>query len=130
MLQELRQGLNVVGVFYGHPGVFVTPGHRAIAIARENGYRAQMLAGISAQDCLFADLGIDPSRPGCLTYEATDMLLRDRPLAPSSHLVLFQVGLIGIRDFNFKGFQVYIILAAFHDHPLTLAEEQKLPPFG
>lgn len=32
-----RQGSNVVAVFYGHPGVFVLPSHRAIQIAQKEG---------------------------------------------------------------------------------------------
>jgi hypothetical protein len=31
-----------------------------------------MLAGISAEVCLFADLGVDPAVNGTTTYEATD----------------------------------------------------------
>ena len=31
-----------------------------------------MLPGVSAKDCLYADLLIDPSNPGCVTYEASD----------------------------------------------------------
>ncbi|THU83556.1 tetrapyrrole methylase [Dendrothele bispora CBS 962.96] len=104
MLKEVRNGLDVVGVFYGHPGVFVNPSHRALAIARSEGYQARMLPGVSAEDCLFADLCIDPSNPGCLTYEASDFLIRERPVNVHSHLILFQVGCVGIADFNFSGF--------------------------
>ena len=32
-----RRGLNVVCIFYGHPGVFVLPSHRAIQIALQQG---------------------------------------------------------------------------------------------
>ena len=32
-----RQGLNVVAVFYGHPGVFVLPSHRVIQLAKKEG---------------------------------------------------------------------------------------------
>ena len=32
-----RKGLNVVAIFYGHPGVFVMPSHRAIKIALKQG---------------------------------------------------------------------------------------------
>ncbi len=65
ILNEVRSGFYVVGVFYGHPGVFVNPSHRAISIARNEGHEAIMLPGVSAEDCLFADLLVDPSRPGC-----------------------------------------------------------------
>jgi hypothetical protein len=59
MLREVRKGYYVVGVFYGHPGVFVNPSHRAIAIAISEGYDTLMLPGVSAEDCLFVEIGID-----------------------------------------------------------------------
>ena len=34
MLHYVRKGLRVVGVYYGHPGIFVLSTHRAIAINR------------------------------------------------------------------------------------------------
>jgi Tetrapyrrole (Corrin/Porphyrin) Methylases len=105
MLREVRKGRYVVGVFYGHPGVFVNPAHRALAIAAEEGHDAVMLPGVSAEDCLYADLGIDPSRPGCQTLEATDLLLRGRPLLTDSHVIIFQVGSVGDLGFNFAGFK-------------------------
>ncbi|KAJ3720530.1 tetrapyrrole methylase [Lentinula raphanica] len=104
MLREVRKGLKVVGVFYGHPGVFVNPSLRALAIAKSEGFKARMLPGVSAEDCLYADLCIDPSNPGCLTYEASDFLIRERPANIYSHFILFQVGCVGIADFSFTGF--------------------------
>nr|P9WEN1.1 RecName: Full=Methyltransferase/ribosomally synthesized cyclic peptide gymnopeptides precursor gymMA1; AltName: Full=Gymnopeptides biosynthesis cluster protein MA1; Contains: RecName: Full=N-methyltranferase gymM1; Contains: RecName: Full=Ribosomally synthesized cyclic gymnopeptides core peptide; Contains: RecName: Full=Follower peptide; Flags: Precursor [Gymnopus fusipes] len=104
MLREVRNGLDIVGVFYGHPGVFVNPSQRAIAIAKSEGYQARMLPGISAEDCLFADLGIDPCNPGCVSYEASDFLIRERPVNVSSHFILWQVGCIGVADFTFVKF--------------------------
>ncbi len=104
MLNAVRQALNVVGIFYGHPGVFVSPSHRAIAIARSEGHQAFMLPSISALDCLFADLGIDPSLPGCQIYEATDLLVRQRPLVTDGHVIIFQPGSVGNPGFNFDGF--------------------------
>ncbi|MGW1075815.1 SAM-dependent methyltransferase [Streptomyces sp. NPDC002537] len=104
MAEPVRRGMDVCGVFYGHPGVFVNPGHAAIRTLRKEGYPAMMLPGISSLDCLFADLGVDPSRPGCQELEATDMLLRDRPLLTDSHVVLWQAGCVGDLGFNFAGF--------------------------
>ena len=103
MLREVRQGFYVVGCFYGHPGVFAHPTHRALSIARNEGYEATMLPGISAEDCLFADLNIDPSRPGCQILGATDLVYRERPLALDCHVILFQVGAFGESGFSFKG---------------------------
>jgi len=47
MVEEVKKGKDVVGVFYGHPGVFVNPGHNAVAEARRLGYYAEMLPGVS-----------------------------------------------------------------------------------
>jgi hypothetical protein len=54
-----------------------------------------MLPGISAEDCLFADLGLNPGENGCQSFEATDFLGRRRRFDPSTALVLWQVGVIG-----------------------------------
>lgn len=95
ILRHVREGKNVVAAFYGHPGVFVAPSHEAIRRARAEGYRASMLPGISAEDCLFADLGVDPARFGCQSYEATDFLVHRRRIDPTAALVLWQIGTVG-----------------------------------
>lgn len=99
ILAPVRTGLRVCAVFYGHPGVFVNPSHEAVRQARAEGFEACMLPGVSAEDCLFAELEIDPTRHGCRSYEATDFLLRRRPLEPTTGLALWQVGAIGIATF-------------------------------
>jgi hypothetical protein len=104
ILRPVRAGLDVCAVFYGHPGVFVSPSHEAIRIARDEGYRAGMLPAISALDCLFADLGIDPALPGCQMFEATDYLLNRRRLNPQCHVILWQVGVVGDRGFSSAGY--------------------------
>jgi siroheme synthase len=88
-------GHRVCGVFYGHPGVFADVAHNAIAQARARGHRARMEPGISAADCLFADLGIDPGRCGLQCYEATQFLVGERPIDSSALLLLWQVALAG-----------------------------------
>ena len=95
IMSHVRRGLNVCAVFYGHPGVFVLPSHEAIKQARAEGFSAWMHPGVSAEDCLFADLGIDPAVSGCQSFEATDFLIRHRRFDPYSHLVIWQVGVIG-----------------------------------
>ena len=105
IMEELRAGKYVCALFYGHPGVFVTPSHNAIELARREGFQAEMLPAISADACLFADLGVDPSIPGLQTYEATDLLLRRRSISPDVNLVIFQVGCVGDVGFNFTGYE-------------------------
>lgn len=91
MLHPVRHGQNVVTIYYGHPGIFVYASHRAIQIAHKQGLKAKMLPGVSALDCLFADLGIDPSYPGLQVLESTDFLVRNRKILTDGHLVLLQV---------------------------------------
>lgn len=100
LLAPLREGRRVCAAFYGHPGVFVTPAHEAIRRARREGFEAAMLPGISAEDCLIADLGFDPGATGCQSFEATDFLVRHRRFDPASALVLWQIGAIGVSDFR------------------------------
>jgi len=95
MLVEVRAGKNVCGAFYGHPGVFALPPHEAIRIARGEGYRVHMEPGISAEDCLYADLGIDPGTFGCQHFEASQLLFFKRRIDPTAYLVLWQVGVVG-----------------------------------
>jgi hypothetical protein len=103
ILYQVRAGYHVLAIFYGHPGVFVHPSHRALQIARKEGYYAVMRPAVSAEDCLFADLGVDPCYPGLQSMEATDMLLRHRPILTDSHVILWQVGVIGKVDYRRKG---------------------------
>ena len=61
MLECVREGMQTCVALYGHPGVFAWPAHEAIWRARGEGYEARMLPAVSAEDCLFADCGIDPA---------------------------------------------------------------------
>ena len=98
MLAEVRAGKKVCAVFYGHPGVFAWAPHKAIAIARREGFHAHMEPGISAEDCLYADLGIDPGEFGCQHYEASQLLYYKRRIDPSAYLILWQAGVIAIQS--------------------------------
>lgn len=95
IVSALEEYENVCAVFYGHPGVFVLPSHEAILRARANGHSASMLAAVSAEDCLFADLCVDPARAGCQSYECTDFLVRGKVIDPTAALVLWQIGELG-----------------------------------
>lgn len=98
LLEQVRAGRRVCGVFYGHPGVFAQAPHRAVAQARAEGFEAYMEPGISAEDCLYADLGIDPGTYGCQHHEATQFMLYRRRIDPSAYLVLWQIGIAGDRS--------------------------------
>jgi uncharacterized protein YabN with tetrapyrrole methylase and pyrophosphatase domain len=96
ILNWLHKGVRLCVALYGHPGVFAEPAHDAIRRAREEGFPAAMLPGVSAEDNLFADLGVDAG-DGCQSYEATDFLLCPPTFDPAVSLVLWQVAGVGPR---------------------------------
>ena len=98
MMASLREGKHVVGAFYGHPGIFAMPPHKAVAQAKSEGYHAYMEAGISAEACLYADMGFDPGSVGSQQYEATQFMLYDRQIDTAAYLILWQIGLAGDRQ--------------------------------
>jgi len=95
IIEEVKKGHRVVGAFYGHPGVFACVPHLAIEQAKSMGYFAQMEPGISAEDCLFADLGIDPGEYGCAQFESSQFMFYKRQIDPSAYLILWQIGIAG-----------------------------------
>lgn len=95
IVKAAREGRRVCAAFYGHPGFLARPAHEAIARAREEGIAARMLPAVSALDCLFTDLGVDPADTGLQSYEATDFLLHARRPDTSAALVLWQLSVIG-----------------------------------
>lgn len=100
IVQAVRAGNDVCAVFYGHPGVFVTPSHEAIRRVRAEGFEARMLPAVSAEDCLFADLGVDPGALGCQSYEARDFLVNARRFDPNAALILWQIAVLGDGTFS------------------------------
>jgi len=100
ILKDVRSGLKVCAIFYGHPGVFVYPSHVSIEKAKEEGFEAKMLPAISAEDCLFADLGVDPGEMGCQAYEASQFMFYKHSINVHAALVLWQVGVAGELTFT------------------------------
>jgi uncharacterized protein YabN with tetrapyrrole methylase and pyrophosphatase domain len=129
ILELVRAGNLVCVAYYGHPGIFVNPSHKAIKIAREEGFVARMLPAVSSLDCMFCDLGFDPST-GCQIIEATDLLLRERQIDASSHVVIWQVAAVGDLAFSFKGYNYkhvprlveYLLTFYPSDHEVTVYE--------
>jgi uncharacterized protein YabN with tetrapyrrole methylase and pyrophosphatase domain len=95
IVANVEKPQHVCVVFYGHPCVFARSAIDAAVITRQRGIFTKILPGVSAEDCLFADLFIDPGSCGCQSYEATDILLRQRQIDPTSHLVIWQIGMLG-----------------------------------
>jgi hypothetical protein len=102
ILASVRSGKQTCFVAYGHPGVFVSPTHEAIRRARDEGFKARMLPGISAEACMIADLGIDHVA-GSQAFEASDFLFNARQIDTACHVILWQIG--GLGDPTFKRYQ-------------------------
>jgi hypothetical protein len=138
ILAPLREGRTVCAAFYGHPGVLVHVSRLALARARGEGFPARMLPAVSIEDCLFADLGLDPAVPGRALFDATDFLLRPRQVDPAAALVLLQAGAVGLqrfhgrRDPDRRGLELLaerLLRDHAPDHPVVLYEASLLPPF-
>jgi len=134
ILMYVYQQLRVCVVFYGHPGVFVYSSHEAIRRARDAGYPARMLPGISAEDCLFADLCVDAGISGHQSFEATDFLVHQRRFDPHCALILWQVGAIGNlthqRRYQPRGLDLLLEVLQPHyplDHQAVIYEAAEYP---
>jgi uncharacterized protein YabN with tetrapyrrole methylase and pyrophosphatase domain len=135
ILRCVRDGDKTVAAFYGHPGVFAYPSHESLRRARLEGFPARMLPGISSEDCLFADLGVDPAVGGCQSYEATDFLLNTLAIDSSSQLVLWQIGTLGdwtyqTRQYDIRAMPLLVRkLARFYplSHSVTVYEAPMFP---
>ncbi|KKO46601.1 uroporphyrin-III methyltransferase [Arsukibacterium ikkense] len=135
MLAEVQLNKKVVGAFYGHPGVFAWVPHNAIAQAKAEGFAAHMEPGISAEDCLIADLGIDPGTYGCQHFETSQFMFYKRTIDPAAYLILWQVGVAGDRSLAKRSTdgryrQLLIEVLAEHyplSHQVILYEAVTLP---
>ena len=136
ILAAVRKGGEVCVALYGHPGVFVMPSHEAVRRARLEGLQARMLPAVSAEDCLFADLGLDPARFGYQCYEATDFLVHRRQIDTTAALVLWQLGTVGnaaaaeAATPSGLGVLVETLLAHYpSDHEVVVYEASPYPGF-
>ena len=125
MLREVRRGLTVVGVFHGHPGYFVSPARRALAIAQMEGHETVMLPGVSATDCLFADLRVDPGIFGCQILMANRALRDGAVIATEGHVVFLQIAAVGDAGFSFSGYRNNVLPEFFERLMALYGEEQE-----
>jgi uncharacterized protein YabN with tetrapyrrole methylase and pyrophosphatase domain len=84
----------VTFALHGHPLVAARPPFLVLQLAAALGLRVAVLPGISAIDSIMADLHLDPVIHGIQMFEATDVLLRRRPLQPEVPTILWQIGVL------------------------------------
>jgi len=88
MLDHVRAGLAVCLAYHGQSPLTAQVVREAIALSRTENLPAAIVPGVSALDCLFFDLGLDPLRHGCQIFGAEHFLeLRRRP-DPSAALIV------------------------------------------
>ncbi|WP_438865305.1 SAM-dependent methyltransferase [Neptunicella sp.] len=97
IMTEVRAGKKVVAAFYGHPCVFARVAGDVIEVAEQENFPAQIEAGISAEDCLYADLRIDPGKFGCQHFETSQLMFYQRIIDPAGYLILWQLAVAGDR---------------------------------
>lgn len=137
ILTELRKEQHICVVIYGHPTVYAQPALDAVIQAQKEHFYTKVLPGISAEDCLYADLRINPGSSGCLSLEATDLLIHRRKLDPICHVILWQVSIIGMMGHdtnhdNTKGLELlhrYLLNYYDEDHEVTFYSAAQYPSF-
>jgi uncharacterized protein YabN with tetrapyrrole methylase and pyrophosphatase domain len=129
---------------YGHPWIYCYPTTLITRAAPLLGLHVEVFPGVSAFDTLLVDLGVDVALNGVQMYEATDLLLRRRPIQSDVTCIVWQPTVVGDLTYRVKGstieqftpLQEYLLL--FYDadqeaaivttktHPLTRSVVQRL----
>jgi uncharacterized protein YabN with tetrapyrrole methylase and pyrophosphatase domain len=120
---------------YGHPLVYCYPAILIQRAARLLKLRVEALPGISSLDTLFVDLEIDAATDGLQMYEATDLLLRRRPLQNDVPCVLWQVSAVAQLTYetdrrsagHFLPLQKYLLEFYPAEHPITFILSKTFP---
>lgn len=99
-VRSVKSGQSTCAAYYGHPGVLVEATHTTIRRLRREGYPAHMVPGVSADGCLYADALVNPGDHGMQSFEASRFLYRRCRWNPQSGLILWQVGVVGRRDWT------------------------------
>ena len=125
ILSFVRKGLRVCAAFYGHPAFYSPCSRQTILKARQEGFAARMVPGISPQDCLFVDLGIDPGRSGIQSYDANMFLDRRIQIDSATPLILWQTDILKHDQWK----RIQSLLAALYpeNHILVLYEPPLSP---
>jgi uncharacterized protein YabN with tetrapyrrole methylase and pyrophosphatase domain len=99
IINIVKNNRNTCFVIYGHPLFLTNASEQIIKDIEQSSLDVQVeiLPGISSLDCLFCDLRIDPGPRGIQAYEATEFITKNYVINSCSHLVLWQIGVVGIK---------------------------------
>lgn len=87
---------------YGHPRFYCYPSALIQRAARLLDLRVSVLPGVSSLDTLMVDLDLDPALDGLQVYEATDLIVRNRPVQQDATCVILQAA-IALDPYNNPG---------------------------
>jgi uncharacterized protein YabN with tetrapyrrole methylase and pyrophosphatase domain len=120
---------------YGHPWVYCYPTTLITRAAPHLGLHVEVFPGVSAFDTLIVDLGIDIADNGIQMYEATDLLLRRRPIHTDVNCVIWQPTVVGdptcpadwYEAQQFMPLQNYLLGFYPSDHEASLVTSKTFP---
>jgi uncharacterized protein YabN with tetrapyrrole methylase and pyrophosphatase domain len=120
---------------YGHPRVYCYPTTLIQNAAPLLDLHVEVFPGISAFDTLLVDLGTDIAFDGIQMYEATDLLLRRRPLQNDVTCVVWQATIVGDPTYparrheveQFQPLQDHLLRFYPADHKVTLVMSKNFP---
>ncbi|HEV2834369.1 MAG TPA: SAM-dependent methyltransferase, partial [Pyrinomonadaceae bacterium] len=84
---------------YGHPKMYCHPTTLIQRAATVLGLKVVVLPGVSSLDTLLIDLNLDPGFDGLQVYDATDLVVRGRPLQNDVSCVIMQAPIV-LEPFN------------------------------
>jgi hypothetical protein len=120
---------------YGHPLVYCYPAVLIQRAAKVFNLRIDIFPGISALDALMVDLRLDDAIDGLQMYEATDLLVRRRPLQDDVPCIIWQADVVGEPTYKtrrtsmhrFLPLQNYLLEFYPPRHPITLVHSRTFP---
>lgn len=120
---------------YGHPWVYCYPTTLITRAAPLLGLHVEVFPGVSAFDTLLVDLGTDIAFNGVQMYEATDLLLRRRPLQTDVTCIIWQPTVVGdptcpadaYTAEQFRPLQDYLLRFYPADHEASLVATKTFP---
>jgi len=120
---------------YGHPWIYCYPTTLIKRAAPLLGLHVEVFPGVSSLDTLLVDLGMDIALDGIQMYEATDLLLRRRPLQTDVACVIWQPTVVGDPGYHvgpyeeeqFLPLQAYLCDLYPADHEAVLVTTKTFP---
>lgn len=120
---------------YGHPWVYCYPTTLITRAAPLVGLHVEVFPGVSSFDTLLVDLGTDIAANGIQMYEATDVLLRRRPIQNDVTCIIWQPTVVGDPTYRIEGgtaeqfmpLQHYLLKVYNQDHEVALVTSKTFP---